>query len=317
MFNPCHVAIVAGGGVFERASILKFRSSGIDLRVMARTEVAAERSLALGADETVVGSFDSVQDFSSFLDGIDVLVFNAGLGSRRSDDTLRLAIDAVKANRSCHLLFVSCLRPLTPDLESFALRVRCEAALAASGIRYSILQPAMFMQNIGFLLPNVERTGSLAWPWNVSHSFAMVDAMDVAEAAVNVATRVDLEGGTYELCAQVVTPVDIADQLSRTMGMPLLPVRASPSKGVGQSRLDVVPSWSPESLVGAVDELDRHGYQGGSSFVLRSLLGRAPTSVDAFVRSAVRAYLSSTGKQMVDRDTLLDAMFASWSGSEL
>lgn len=310
-------AIIAGNSILERALVIKLRSFGVDVRVLCRSESVADRSLTLGASEAVVADLCDRDDVARYLDDIDLLLFDPGLLRPTTEQELEAVVAAAKRRRVPHTVFLSCLRPLTPGFASFQRRARGEALLAGSGLHYSVLQPAMLMQNIGFLLPDVRTGGTLRWPWDVSRPFGWVDALDVAEAAVQLVSHPELAGGTYELCGATASGADVASLLSTLTGGDVAARRADAASDMGQRKVDVAPGWSGETLTGSADDFDLHGYGGGSRFILSKLLQREPTGMTDFLRRDAIAYLSMAHKDAVPDSLFLDDVFLSWGSAQL
>lgn len=78
-----------------------------------------------------------------------------------------------------------------------------ENALVNSGLDYTIIQPAVLMQNLQMSLEQVKQTGVWHQKFYTGNDTAlcMVDLNDVAEAAAVIAKNLKTHtGATYELC---------------------------------------------------------------------------------------------------------------------
>lgn len=95
-----------------------------------------------------------------------------------------------------------------------------EAALAESGLGYTILRPAWFLQNLHLAKPYLEQ-GMFSMPWPADMTWAATDVEDVVHAAVtflesgpaNRGFDVHLPGG--------ITAKDICDAVERVTGQPV------------------------------------------------------------------------------------------------
>ncbi len=95
-----------------------------------------------------------------------------------------------------------------------------EAALAGSGLGYTILRPAWYLQNLHLAKPYLEQ-GMFSMPWPADMTWAATDVEDVAHAAVtflesgpaNRGFDVHLPGG--------VTSRDVCDAVERVTGRPV------------------------------------------------------------------------------------------------
>lgn len=99
-----------------------------------------------------------------------------------------------------------------------------------------------------------------------------VDYRDVAEVAALAFVESRLSRGTFELAAGgMVDRVEIAEMMSRVAGRAL---RAEDTD-------DVPPG--PDGLATMFADYDQHGFHGGNSLVLQSILHREPRSVADFI----------------------------------
>ena len=79
-----------------------------------------------------------------------------------------------------------------------AAKDRVEEALDASGLRWRVLQPCAYADNLDGQLPEVAATGDFRSPWGLAQAQSLVDLRDVADAAAVLLTEDGLDGGTFE-----------------------------------------------------------------------------------------------------------------------
>jgi nucleoside-diphosphate-sugar epimerase len=140
-------------------------------------------------------------------------------------------------------------------------KMRVEEAVIESRLRWTILQPAPYVQNF-----NRPPDGILRVPYRIDAPFSFVDLRDVAEAAAIVLTGIAFDYGIYELAGpDVLTVADIARRLD--------------------VRVETVGSQQASARLKAMFEYyDRHGLVGNPT-ALAMILGRPPTSaLDAVLR---------------------------------
>jgi hypothetical protein len=162
-----------------------------------------------------------------------------------------------------------------------------EEALIKSGLTYTILQPAMFMQNVTFIWPKVEQ-GIFEWPWKPSGKYAMLDTEDLGEAIAAVVTQPRYRGGTYELCSRdTISVSDMAAEMGRALGKPLSAGRQDPAQWAELMRKAGSSEWSIETVLGMCNFHDRCGYDGGNAAVLEMIIGHASSSYRDFAQRLV------------------------------
>ncbi len=177
------------------------------------------------------------------------------------------AIAAARANE-LRLVFHSVLAPAIQAMPHHWRKARVEAALhAAPDVRWTVLQPAPYLQNLLPFIEQAGRTGRFRLPYDPDQPLAMVHLADVGAAAVRVAEDDRHVHATWELCGEAaVTHRHVAELL-----------------GVEVER------GAPEDALVAPDDLramfrwyDAHGL-AGSTAALTMLLGREPTSLAEFL----------------------------------
>ncbi len=105
-----------------------------------------------------------------------------------------------------HFVYHSVLHPQIEAMPHHWKKMRVEERLFESGLPFTILQPAVYMQNILANLKNIIETGKYSIPYAVESRISMVDLEDVALAAASVLME-DFskenhplhDGATYEL----------------------------------------------------------------------------------------------------------------------
>jgi nucleoside-diphosphate-sugar epimerase len=131
--------------------------------------------------------------------------------------------------------------------------MRVEEAVIESRLRWTILQPAPYVQNF-----NRPADGILRVPYRVDAPFSFVDLRDVAEAAAIVLTGIGFDYGIYELAGPQVMTV------------------AALARGLGVKVESTDSGEVPPRLAAMFEYYDRHGLVGNPA-ALAMLLGRPPT----------------------------------------
>jgi hypothetical protein len=116
----------------------------------------------------------------------------------------------------------------------------------------------------------------------------MVDLEDVAAAAAVIVTQPGHVGATYELAGpDVVSQDEVAGILSQQLGRPVHLQVVPLDEWERQARTSGMGEYQVEALVKMFRYYERHGFWGNPR-VLGCLLGRSPTSFEAFVERSVR-----------------------------
>ncbi|GLU37357.1 NmrA family NAD(P)-binding protein [Pseudomonas sp. NBRC 100443] len=285
------VAITGASGLVGLPAIDALLAQGLQLRVLTSSRQSQEKLDSRGVQETLLGDFRSSQDLDRLLAGASTLLhIPPAVAEDEHEIGYKVIAAAQRANLE-HLIFVSCFHSLIGELRHHRNKLLVEQALARSGLTYSVLQPAMFMQNLDYIWPKIE-AGVFEWPWDPAQRYTMVDTHDLAQAIARVASDSSLRGGTYELCsADSISVTQMAEALGAALGRPLRTGRQDPEEWAAAMRAAGAPNWSIETVKGMCRYHDELGYAGGNAFVLEALLGRPPTDYRQFAARVADARL--------------------------
>lgn len=173
----------------------------------------------------------------------------------------------------------STIAPHIEEVPSHWAKMQVQMALMHSGLPFSIVQPAAYMQDAIAGL----KGSNLELPYRIDAPLSWVDVEDVGEAVAILMTRPDQAGGTYEFCGTdtPLAAIDISEILSlhrqqsieaRTVPIEEF-VRHMPYKEFSASQLDRLKDYY--RFVG------EFGMRAGNSRILAMLLGRSPTPFGA------------------------------------
>jgi uncharacterized protein YbjT (DUF2867 family) len=187
-----------------------------------------------------------------------------------------------------HFVLHSVLHPQTEEMPHHWSKLRVEEALLRSGLDFTILQPAPYMQNLLTGWSLISQAGILRNPYRVATRLSLVDLHDVAQAAARVLIEPGHAGSTYELAG--TSPLDqteVAAMLSSALGRPVRAEAEPVAAWAERVRSAGLGEFQLATLIKMFQFYERYGLQG-SPRVLRWLLGRAPTSIGQFaVRTAI------------------------------
>jgi len=114
------------------------------------------------------------------------------------------------------------LHPQTEKMPHHWRKLRVEELLLESGLPFTILQPAAYMQNIAAGWERIREAGVYRVPYPVATRISLVDLQDVAEVAAMVLLGDDHLGATYELVGTApLSQVEVAQQLAAALGRPV------------------------------------------------------------------------------------------------
>jgi uncharacterized protein YbjT (DUF2867 family) len=248
---------------------------GIEVRAIVHDPAKADIARAHGASETVHADLADPASLDRALDGVDgVFLITPAFHPQAAQLGLNM-VRAAQAAAVSKIVYNGVYHP-SLGLVNHATTRPVEEALYASGLDFTILQPAMYVQALAGLYQQALSTGVVVMPWSKQSKMTYVDYRDVAESVAIAFTDQRLSRGTFELAAGgMIDRTEIAELLSRITGRTI----------VAEDQPDglQVPPGAPNGLAAMFQDYDRHGFQGGNSLVLRTVLQHEPRTVAAFV----------------------------------
>ncbi len=179
----------------------KYAHHVLKVRALVRSRDSERKAREYGADETAIGDLEEARGLISASVGVEG-VFHVGpaFAPRESDMGVTM-VEAAKAAGVNKFVFSSVMHPSISKLTNHASKRPVEEAVYDSGMTFTILQPAIFMQTMEGGWSEVIRSGRFALPYSRRVKTSYVDYRDVAEIAAEAFVTDKFDNGTYELCA--------------------------------------------------------------------------------------------------------------------
>ena len=266
------IVVTAAGGRTGAAVVRALWSRGERVRAVVGRGRPRPELTALSAD-VVAADLTDVATVESLLAGADALYLiwpNFDPGEAAGAGALLPAARRAGVER---VVYHSVLRPQARAMPHHAGKDRVEERLDASDLRWRVLQPCAYADNLDEQLAEVADTGLFRSPWGLEQAQSLVDLRDVAEAAAVLVTEEGLDGGTFEAVGpETLAAPEIAELLGARLGREVRAVDVVPD--------EPVPLW--EDYAGRCrrlmfDHYRAHGFTG-SPRVLEALLGRPARS---------------------------------------
>lgn len=278
------VLVTGANGRTGRPIISALAEKGATVRAFIRSEEQFGELEAIGASEFAVGDMGDSRSVDAALSGCDKLVHIGPPMHPDEVDFTNNFIESAKSNGLEHFIYYSVMHPLRRDVRHHRLKLDAEENLIESGLTYTIVQPCRYMQHLEPIWQKVLGEGVHAMPFDIDKKFSVVDLEDLAEAVAIVAGRSSDSYATYELAGpEPLSQRDMAAVISRVTGH-AIEARATPLDTMKKAAAAKGFSDDKIEQMGIMNEhYDRHGFPG-NPHVLRSILGRDPTTFEAYVR---------------------------------
>ena len=286
--------LTGANGRTGRAVLSALVDKSSDVRALVRDPAYADGLRALGAAEVVIGDMASAVDAGAAVDGCATVIHIGPPMSPNEVDITMNFVDASRASGVEQFVYYSVMHPLRRDVRHHSLKLDATEKLVESGVPYTVIEPARYMQHLELIWPKVVATGDFAMPFDVDKKFNVADLADLAEATASVATQPNHLYATYELAgpealSQSEMAVICADILGREVTAREIPLAdmaaAALARGLDPDRVAQMRIMN--------SHYSEHGFLGNPN-ILRWLLGREPTTFRAYVeRLAAKSAIAS------------------------
>ena len=281
------ILVTGAAGKTGRAVIRALAARDVPVRALVFRPEQVGPVQELGAHEAVVGDMRVQSVMDRAVRGARAVYH---ICPNMSPDELAIGQTVIRAARSAAVecfVYHSVLHPQTESMPHHWEKLRVEEQLFESGLPFTILQPAAYMQNLLSYWDDIVERGVYAVPYAVETRIGMVDLEDVAEAAAIVLTEPGHVGAIYELAGpEILTQTEVAAVLTRQLGRPVRAETVPRQVWERQARASGLPGDRVELLLRMFRYYERAGFWGNPR-VLSWLLGRPPTPLAAFVDRTV------------------------------
>ena len=242
-------------------------------------QVAIAKSL--GAEKVIVGD---MRDVSAIRTSMDTVRSVYHICPNMSPDEItigKLVIGEARKARVEHFVYHSVLHPQSEKMKHHWGKLRVEEMIFESGVPFTILQPAPYMQNLLADWKNIVKNGVLRIPYSARADFSFIDLEDLAEAVKVVLTEPNHRNATYELAGtSPISHVEVAKILSHVLDRD---VRVEEEKiSNWKLRVKGLSEYALENLIKMFEYYDQWGLVGNPN-VLRWLIKKEPTSLESFI----------------------------------
>lgn len=269
------ILITGASGTVGSEVVKALGGSGAKVRAAYRTR---PQNVPAGV-ESVALDFDKPETIRPALAGVDTVFLLSTMV-----DPERKVVDEAKRAGVKRLVKLSVYGAAKEGFTLARWHRAVERHIEASGVPWTFLRPAGFMQNYFNYMGETIRKQSAIYSSAGSGAGAHIDARDIGAVAARVLTGKGHEGKAYELTGpQALTHDQAAGILSRVLGREIRYVPISHE----QYKQGALAAGMPPVYVDALVDLDRYYAEGQLSAVtpaVRELTGRDPIRFEQFAK---------------------------------
>jgi uncharacterized protein YbjT (DUF2867 family) len=267
---------------------------GIAVRALAQNAEKAAPLAAAGA-ELALGAFEDAPAIRAAVDGADTLVLITPANPDAADRA-GLVLEAAKAAGVQKIARVSVFKAAVDGPTAVTrLHGRTDAEIQASGLRYVILRPPFFMQNLFFTaVTSIASMGGLFFGTR-DGKIGMLDLRDIVDCAEQSAVRDTYDNQIFTLTGpEAISFHDIADRLTAILERPIQYVPVPPESVEQSIRALGMGAWFARVMRDLCAAYSEHWGDITMGDVAH-LSGHAPRSFDAFARELLAPVLVPAG----------------------
>lgn len=280
------ILVTGANGQTGRAIINSLQQKGVPLRALVHKPEQISGLQSLGLTDVVVGDIMDESDLHRAFTGVDMVYYICSAFHPNEVEIGASMIKVAMEHKVEHFVYHSVLHSILQDMTHHQKKLQVEELLVNSGLPFTIIQPAVLMQNLfeSWNLIKTEAKWMQKFYISPHTRISMVDLDDVAEAVSIILTEPGFKGATFELCGP--------DNLSLT------DLKQTIEEFIGHSiRVDFLPDevitaqlkkhGAGDYMVDGLLKMFRHyNHSGfvGNPGVLMWLLGRKPNNLITFFK---------------------------------
>ena len=279
------ILVTGAAGNTGLAVLAALQQSGRKIRAFVRDGEQIRAVRQAGAAEVVVGDLLDADVWRLATTAVSAIYHICPNMHPHEVRIGQLMVAAARTIGNCHVVYHSVLHPQIREMPHHWHKLKVEDILFNSGLVYTIVQPAAYMQNLRAYWPSITNEGILPVPYPAQTRLSLVDLQDVAAVAAKLLTEPGHSYATYELVGtEPLSQTAVADTFSQILRRPV-EVQTIPLE-TWQANARAAGNLSEETIQMLSSMFTTYAQNGltGNPQVLRFLLGREPTSLAAFIK---------------------------------
>ncbi len=279
------ILVIGATGTIGKDVVKGLKAKGEQVRAMVRNpeKVAQEADV-----EHVTGDLEDAISVEAALQGVEKAFLLSPENPQMPELHAKFAAAAKDAGLR-HLVRLSIL-PANPDAPLPLVKWHGEAdrSVMESGVPYTILRPAYFMQNSLGGAATIATNGTIYSAMG-DGKIGHIDTRDIADVAVAVLTSEGHEAQSYLLTGpEALSMAEVAARLSSALGKTIEYVNLPPDEAKARMTATGIPDWRADAWVKLAGMISM-GIAAMVTPAVKDVLGREPRTIDQFAKDFAAA----------------------------
>ena len=300
MKERCMILVTGAAGLAGSAIIREFSRNSWAARALVRNRSGSASLRGLPHVHVVEGDMARADTLGPALDGTERVLMISSANPQMVETQCRF-VDACKAAGVAHVIkFSGRESGIGFEARNFRftrMHEEIEQYLRRSGLAWTQLHPAQFMQVYLREAPTIARTGVLSLPLD-GVKLSPVDIEDIARIAFALLSRGGHQGRSFDITGpQALSMAEIAAAIAEATGKPVRYHSVSREDRRRGLEAAGVPPWMIDALDEQAAERCRHP-ESRVDLSTHELFGVTPTPFSEFARRHAATFLNSGGDGM-------------------
>jgi uncharacterized protein YbjT (DUF2867 family) len=285
------ILITGANGQTGRAIINALLSKGERIRAFVHTTEQIQEIKSLGAMEVVAGDMMNQKAVDEAFIGVSAVYHICSAVNPHEVQIGETVIKAARLAKVEHFVYHSVLHSVLQDMPHHQKKLMVEELLVNSGVPYTIIQPAVFMQNILKSWKLLSEKGIFQQKFFTTQETRMclVDLEDLAEAASIILTSPSHTGATYEICGpENLSLPDMIAAMEQHFGHKIKVETPQDEMFAAQFKKHGAGDYQVNTLLKMFQHYNEHGFIGNPN-VLTWILGRKPNDFSSFILRTLKS----------------------------
>jgi uncharacterized protein YbjT (DUF2867 family) len=285
------ILITGANGKTGHAIIKALLSKGKRIRAFVHRTEQIQEIKSLGVMEVVAGDMMDQKAINEAFIAVRAVYHICSAVNPHEVEIGRMVIKAAQLAKVQHFVYHSVLHSVLQDMPHHQKKLMVEELLVNSGIPYTIIQPAVFMQNVLESWKLLSEKGIFQQKFFTTPEtrMCMVDLEDLAEAASVILTSPGHMGATYELCGpENLSLSDMVATMEHHFGREIKVETPQDEMFASQLKKLGVRDYQVNTLLKMFQHYNEHGFIGNPN-ILTWMLGRKPNDFSSFILRALRS----------------------------